>query len=555
MAWYPAARNQSPIAAPHPGAFVHPALGVVLHTQQGHEAGTIATFKHGPAGTHFGIAYDGTVDQFCSTDDAPNAQAEGNRRWWSLEFEGFVTEPLTAQQIEAGARLIAWLWRLDGFVMQLTDHPYDPGIGWHGMGGAAWGGHPDCLPLDSTEVLTPDGWRWLGSITHMDRVASYLPDSGLITFNRPLAIIDPYEAATISVGGFEMTPNHRLYVFRTDHPTRKAIEARETNCRTNWLIPVAGEIAATVGCAIPPDLMRLLVWVQADGHYQQKNGRLDHLHFHFSKERKVQRVTEILDRLGKDYKLSRRKDGTTVIKVYGIQWLMVNVLRWLPDKQWDWWLLDASDDEFAALDEELTLADGSEHGGQRFYFSTPRRNVDVIQALYVTRGRPATIYETDGRYTLNLHTRRRGRALRDTYRDERDSTLVGCLTTINDTLLIRQNGRVAVVGNCPGPLRLSQRPLIYARVQALLSVTPPPAPTYDHGNGENVKSTLVHCAPTGYGLIGTWKAPFGNRAPVNPAATVNGNCDARVATAVSGYDVIVYVYGPNSAVDVNVWAA
>jgi protein involved in polysaccharide export with SLBB domain len=44
---------------------------------------------------------------------------------------------------------------------------------------------------------------------------------------------------------------------------------------------------------------------------------------------------------------------------------------------------------------------------------------------------------------------------------------VGCVTTVDDTLLIRQNGRVAVIGNCPGAGVIAAKPSIVQRALAL----------------------------------------------------------------------------------------
>lgn len=39
---------------------------------------------------------------------------------------------------------MAWLHSEHGIELQIANSPSDRGFGWHGMGGAAWGGHTDC---------------------------------------------------------------------------------------------------------------------------------------------------------------------------------------------------------------------------------------------------------------------------------------------------------------------------------------------------------------------------------------------------------------------------
>jgi hypothetical protein len=121
--------------------------GLILHIEQGTEAGTDSWF-HNPASqasAHFGNPKSGApLDQWVDTDDAAWAQAAGNPFWTSCENEGQPGDALTAHQIDKLAELYAWGHVEYGWPFQITDTPDRTGLGWHGMGGAAWGGHPDC---------------------------------------------------------------------------------------------------------------------------------------------------------------------------------------------------------------------------------------------------------------------------------------------------------------------------------------------------------------------------------------------------------------------------
>lgn len=133
-----------------PHGEITPLMGLVLHQQQGTEGGTDSWF-HNPkaqASAHVGgpkKPYTTTWlgDQWVDTADKAWAEAAGNAHWWSVEMEGH-GEPLTENQIEIAARLMAELHTHHGIPLQVTDKPTVAGLGWHGMGGAAWGGHLDC---------------------------------------------------------------------------------------------------------------------------------------------------------------------------------------------------------------------------------------------------------------------------------------------------------------------------------------------------------------------------------------------------------------------------
>lgn len=120
--------------------------GLVLHIQDGTESGSESWFKNpqSQASAHFLNPKSGNLRQMVDTDDAAWTEMAGNRHWISIENEGVGGDSLTASQIENCARLLAWLHTTYGIPLQSTDDPSGSGLGWHGMGGAAWGGHYDC---------------------------------------------------------------------------------------------------------------------------------------------------------------------------------------------------------------------------------------------------------------------------------------------------------------------------------------------------------------------------------------------------------------------------
>lgn len=121
-------------------------LGLVLHVEQGTQEGTDSWF-HNPASqvsAHFGVSRTGVVTQWVDTDDKAWAEAAGNPYWLSIEIEGYSGDEATLGQLDAIARLYAWGVTTFGWPMATTDDPQHGGLGWHGMGGAAWGSHVFC---------------------------------------------------------------------------------------------------------------------------------------------------------------------------------------------------------------------------------------------------------------------------------------------------------------------------------------------------------------------------------------------------------------------------
>lgn len=120
--------------------------GLVLHIDQGSEAGSIAWCMN-PASqvsAHFFNPKSGGLAQMVDTADMAWAEVDGNPNWISVEHEGNSGDSLTSSQIANDAALLAWLHAQYGVPLVATDDPNGSGVGWHGMGGVDWGDHPDC---------------------------------------------------------------------------------------------------------------------------------------------------------------------------------------------------------------------------------------------------------------------------------------------------------------------------------------------------------------------------------------------------------------------------
>lgn len=131
--------------------------GLVWHIAEGSYSGTIAWQKNSIAdvSSHFVIGFNpGEIAQMLDTTTTAWTQAAGNGHWVSVEFAGFATGQLNAVQFEAAAQLYAWLVQVHGVPVQLADTPSGRGLGWHGMGGIAWGNHPNC-PGPANVALRP----------------------------------------------------------------------------------------------------------------------------------------------------------------------------------------------------------------------------------------------------------------------------------------------------------------------------------------------------------------------------------------------------------------
>lgn len=134
-----------PVQNFHPNG-VQEHRGLVLHVQEG-DASPFGWFDDpsSQASSDFWVATDGTIEQYVNTGtDYAWCQAAGNPFYASVETEGHTTSALTAQQVESIAHIYAWGHQTFGWPLVVVDSTTEHGFTWHGVGGAAWGGHTGC---------------------------------------------------------------------------------------------------------------------------------------------------------------------------------------------------------------------------------------------------------------------------------------------------------------------------------------------------------------------------------------------------------------------------
>jgi hypothetical protein len=119
-------------------------LGVVLHVND--SVGNLFNWVNGDhnVSCHFEVYKSGLIEQYLDTSMTSWCQADGNPDYLSIETEGFPGQGFTPAQAAAIVGLLRWIHATHGIPLVLADEPGQAGFGWHGMGGAAWGGHPDC---------------------------------------------------------------------------------------------------------------------------------------------------------------------------------------------------------------------------------------------------------------------------------------------------------------------------------------------------------------------------------------------------------------------------
>lgn len=314
-----------------------------------------------------------------------------------------------------------------------------------------------CLPIDRTELLTPNGWVSLGSVRIGMSVAQYYTEKDSITFAPVLDVVEPREELVLKNRYLEATADHRMWLkpnCKNSQNFREVLWGDALNGKKQYVIKTAGYLE-TDGIDLTDNELRLLVWIQADGHYmiekrKEKGQGIYGIEFHVSKERKISRILELFDSMDIPYNLNSCKNGSVHIRTYE-KWLYHWAETWLTNKVFNYNLIWMNQHQFEVFWEELVQADGSIEG--QLYTSSIDHNNDVVQAICALHGKRSSKIsmgkggENTVLTAITNHTVGIGNS---TLPIKKRNTMVSCVTVPSGFILVRNNNRTFIVGNCPG---------------------------------------------------------------------------------------------------------
>lgn len=343
-----------------------------------------------------------------------------------------------------------------------------------------------CLPINTTELLTKNGWKLLKDIKIGDEVAQAHIDDLSISFGPVLNLIEEHKHDTYSIRDLEATSDHRI-IWYNQPGTQYVGQLKDIyNKKGSIYLPNAGYYNGK-GIDISLDELELLIAIQADGHYMwedriKQNGVKIHtgekhftgIEFHLKKERKINRIKELLDRLNYKYSESLKSDGSVAIRIYNTD-ILKFAEKYLDNKVFTWKLLELSKEQATFFLDKVLDWDGCREGN--YYSSAIKQNTDIVSAIASINGVGIILGNENnaGKVIFNKDKR----SLGDGVKTRHAKTLVGCVTVATGFILIRQKRRTTIVGNCPGPYLESKLQDICNLVNARLAGqedTPTPTP-------------------------------------------------------------------------------
>lgn len=322
------------------------------------------------------------------------------------------------------------------------------------------GSVPACYD-DKTEVLTARGFVLFSQLTEIDVVGQYHEDA-TITFVAPTErFADRYVGPMRKFGSGKLryvdaivTPNHRMVVKRTN-----GIELLEagviSRMPSDSRLAVSGHGVGDPSMAKLSDVDRLEIAFQADGSFASRahrytgsrSGDAQPVRFTLKKMRKIERLREILGRLGYQY------TETPQTRDYVHFWIKCPEIL---HKTFDWIDYSKISSEWAReFVEEASHWDGSRHLNSMQYFSSIEENTDAVQTVAILAG-----YKT---HRSTYEDERSTRKLQHIVSCQYDKDWVSgepvtissvdydgyvyCVSVPTKMIVTRRDGRVLVCGN------------------------------------------------------------------------------------------------------------
>lgn len=330
----------------------------------------------------------------------------------------------------------------------------------------------ECFDKES-ELLTVKGWKKCPDITEDDLIAQYDIDTKKITFVKPKKVVKyfykgkmhHYKNTTTDIC---VTPNHKLIL---EHPISRVIKKNESKngkWGRNYLYPTTGKAGGDHNSVSP--IERVLIALAADGSMRGlcPTGKesIRTADICFSKERKIQRMRDLLTQAGIEF-------SERLLKNEGDYKERVNFCFRIPEgielnsiKNLDFIsLVNIGNERAAALVDEILEWVSSKRGKNFSFYSTNREAIDKFQSLCILSGKSASIgVNRSAKVALGI-TLPNGKApksTKDCYvvtvsglpartypnRVEVDyEDYVYCVSVDTENLVSRRNGKVAMTGN------------------------------------------------------------------------------------------------------------
>lgn len=322
-------------------------------------------------------------------------------------------------------------------------------------------GNHDCHSPD-TQALTKLGWKYIKDITLEDEVAE-LTDNGIV-FSNPLYLVQKeakeYYHIETAYSLQKVTANHRCLLMKDNQMIYKS--AKDITEDDLMYIPENAYYNVS-DYNISDDELRLLVQVimdatLVDDRRYKINSAKRRVQFKLSKQRKIDRLVELLTRLGIKYSIKECKRATLnklqpyYIRIYSDD--ARNIFNLLNDKK-EFPNNLLSKRQLEIVLDELCNTDGNLVGNHINWSTINKNDVDYLQWLCTLHGyrfRYTTKYSSgfeNGKmqYVCTI-SKVRGNKRNNKIELIQQQDTYYCLTMPHSNFITRVDGKISISGNC-----------------------------------------------------------------------------------------------------------
>jgi predicted phosphohydrolase len=300
-----------------------------------------------------------------------------------------------------------------------------------------------------TELLTRRGWTSRKNLTVGDEVATLNLQSGALEYNEIQAFADhqwdgPMHRISSRNIDLLVTPEHGLVGFNRYTGAPELFKASEWT-EGEKVFKCAGTVQRD-DLTITDDEIRLAIWVAADGGFEHQQVR-----FHLLKQRKIDRLRALLERMNIPFSSHEQAVGTVKIGISN-QSSIIPSLFDAKNKTLPIAFRDLSPRQASILLEEYQHTDGwrSSFNGIKIS-SSKEAEIDLLQELAAVSGRRSTkINRGASGFLLTINARHKTRLSLSNVEVDKYVGPVWCASVENGTLLVRRGGKTCITQNTHG---------------------------------------------------------------------------------------------------------
>lgn len=328
----------------------------------------------------------------------------------------------------------------------------------------AIGGNHECFDSE-TEILSEDGWLGYEKITKDTTIYTYNKEKDLIEKEKPKAIqVYNFNGNLNRIIGKNtdllITDNHRIF-YKPGSGIFRMNKFSEIPKKRNRLTLICSGQIEQKEYPIKDDELRILAWLLTDGSMIKKQIKF------YQRESKHKMITDILDRLGWKYSIYKR--DRDIKKVCGKKLkkkceVSCDIRLVSPDnhrlveltnneKVIPEFIYNLSERQFDLFLQSFIDGDGSRHKSSPetslMVYGTKKTVEDLQRACFLHGYRTSISEYRKGDYRLNITKNRYchiddfGRAITS----EKYNGIIWDVTTPNDTVIVRRNGKISITGN------------------------------------------------------------------------------------------------------------